>query len=271
MYPLLALLVLAYGVLVFAFWAGQAKLVFHPDAELVADPAAFGIEYENIRFVSEDGTILHGWYFPGKDNGPVVLFCHGNAGNVSFLIDSAQVFLRLGASVFVFDYRGFGQSEARPLTEEGTLMDARAAYSWLVQSKGIPESRIIVLGRSLGGVHAAHVASRNQPHGLILESAFTSLPEIGKQLHPYLPVHLLSRYQYNTQMYLEKVTCPVLIIHSTQDELIPFSHAQSLFAKASEPKTLLQITGDHNEGYFTSGIVYPEGLSTYVRDLGFPF
>ncbi|MBW7876868.1 MAG: alpha/beta hydrolase [Candidatus Cloacimonetes bacterium] len=262
-----ALILIVYGLLVGVFYVYQESLIYVPSTEMLSHPGHYGMEYEEIRFPSEDGTILHGWFLPHKSSGPVVLMCHGNAGNISYMIDSAKVLWDMGYSVFVFDYRSYGLSQAKPLSEEATYMDTRAAYLWLKNSKGYAEDQIIVHGRSLGGPQAAHVARRFFPKALVLESTFTSLPELGKQLYPWLPVLLLSRVQYPTLEDVKAVRCPVLIVHSTQDEVIPYPHGQKIFETAPEPKSFVTITGDHNEGYFTSGKTYVDGLKSFLMGL----
>ncbi len=270
MYFYLALILIAYGLLIGFFYVYQERLIYIPSTEILSDPLHYGMEFEEIRFPSEDGTILHGWFLPHKSSGPVVLMYHGNAGNISYMIDSAKILLDMGYSVFLFDYRSYGLSQSKPLSQEATYMDSRAAYLWLKNSKGYEENQIIVHGRSLGGAQAAHVARRFFPKALVLESTFTSLPEVGKHLYPWLPVHLLSRVHYPTLEDVKAVRCPVLIVHSSQDELIPFSHGQKIFDAAPEPKSFVTITGDHNEGYFTSGKAYTEGLNTFLASLDSP-
>ena len=167
--------------------------------------------------------------------------------------------------VFIFDYRGYGQSEGKP-SESGTYRDAEAAWQYLVEERKVDPNRIIIFGRSLGGAVATWQARNHTPVALILESTFTSVPDIGAKYYPFLPVRLLSRFKYDTAEYLKGVNCPVLIVHSPDDEMMPFSHGQRLFEIAKEPKGFLEISGSHNEGFIISGKRYEEGLNAFISE-----
>lgn len=243
----------------------QSRYVYFPERVLIADPSSVGLHFESISFETEDGVKLSGWFIPRENSRGVVLFFHGNAGNISHRLDSIQMFHRLGLNVFIFDYRGYGQSEGRP-TERGTYQDAEAAWQYLVKELKVGPQEIIVFGRSLGGAVASWLAQNQTPGALIVESTFTSLPDIGSTLYPYLPVRLLSRFKYNTMGYLARVDCPVLVVHSRDDEIMPFSHGKRLFEVAKEPKEFLEITGSHNEGFMTSGERYEKGLDSFISE-----
>jgi hypothetical protein len=174
-----------------------------------------------------------------------------------------SVFHRLGFNTLIFDYRGYGQSEGSP-SEDGIYRDAEAALTYLREDRGIPLKTIVYFGRSLGGSVAAWLAARTSPGALIVESSFTSAPDMAAQLYPLLPARMLTRLRYNTLEYLTRVTCPVLIIHSAEDEIIPFQHGQRLFAAAPEPKRFLEIHGDHNMGFLNSGPRYEQGLQEFL-------
>jgi fermentation-respiration switch protein FrsA (DUF1100 family) len=216
-----------------------------------------------MRFTTRDGVSLHGWFIPSPDTESVVLFCHGNAGNISHRLDSIRIFHDLGLSVFIFDYRGYGLSEGRP-SEEGTYRDAEAAWNHLVEGRGIPSDRIILFGRSLGAAVAAHLAQTARPSALILESAFASVPEIASHHYWYLPVRWLSRFKYATAAYVRAVHAPTLVIHSRDDEINPIEQGRDVFRQANEPKVFLEISGDHNSGFLLSGARYTEGLRQFL-------
>jgi fermentation-respiration switch protein FrsA (DUF1100 family) len=243
----------------------QSHYVYYPDRILLADPSSIGLEFESVSFETEDGVKLSGWYILSENARGIIIFCHGNGGNISHRLESIQIFHRLGLDVFIFDYRGYGRSEGRP-SEMGTYRDIEAAWRYLVEERQVNPDRIVVFGRSLGGAVAAWLAHRYTPGALILESAFTSVPDIAAKLYPYLPVRLLSRYKYDTARYLDGVNCPVLIVHSREDEMMPFSHGQRLFERAAEPKEFLEISGSHNEGFITSGKHYEEGLDSFISE-----
>ncbi len=245
------LLFSAYVIFGLVLLLMQSKFLYRPTRDVIVTPGNRGLDFEEVNFQSADGTALHGWYVPALDAPFTILLCHGNGGNVMHRLDSLEQFHGMGLSCFVFDYRGYGKSQGKP-TEQGTYRDARAAYEWLTRTKGIPVDRIIILGRSLGGSIAANLATEVPAAGLVIEAAFTSFAEIGAKLYPYMPVRFFGRYKYDTRQSLAKVTCPVLIVHSRDDKLIPFAFGQHLFEAANEPKQFLEITGGHNDGYLVS-------------------
>ena len=217
------------------------------------------------------GPELNGWFFPADSQSPsgtkhrVVLLCHGNAGNISHRLATSQALLDLGVGVFVFDYRGYGRSLGRP-SETGTYHDAEAAYDWL-RREGVASEQIIVFGESLGGAVASELALRRPIGGLILLSTFTSVPAIGLELFPWLPVKLLGTIQYNTAGKLPRINAPLLIMHSKSDSLIGFHHGQTLFEAAHEPKMFWEVTGDHNDTLRAGLGRCQEGLKRFLDSL----
>lgn len=242
----------------------QSRLVYYPTREIERTPGDAGLAYELVEFNSGDGIALTGWFIPAQDERGVVLFCHGNGGNISHRIETITIMNGLGLSIFIFDYRGYGQSGGKP-TEKGTYRDAEAAWRYLVDMRGISPRDIIIHGRSLGGAVAAWLASRHTPKAFILESSFTSVPDVGADFYPWLPVKLLSRFNYPTITYIREISCPVLVIHSSGDDLIPYSHGHRLFEAAEEPKEFLEIHGTHNDGYILSGTYYIDGLNLFIE------
>ena len=242
-------LALALAVLYVMLRWFEHSQVYHPTHGFDADPAALGLRFENVTFRAGDGIELHGWFFPALTNSaassPVFLVSHGNGGNVSHRLGQAQALLRLGAAVFLYDYRGYGRSQGRP-SEAGTYLDAQAAYAWLRQ-RGFAATNIVSYGESLGGGVAADLALRESVGGLVLQSTFTSMADIGSELFPWLPVRWLGTIKYDTLAKLPRVTAPVLVLHSRGDTLIPFRHAERNFAAAREPKRFAELQGDHND------------------------
>jgi len=255
----------AYIILAGLLFIFQSHYVYYPERILVADPGSIGLNFENVSFETSDRIELSGWFIPCAGASGVILFCHGNAGNISHRLESVQQFHRLGLDVFIFDYRGYGQSKGKP-TEQGTYKDAEAAWRYLIETRQMNPDQIVVFGRSLGGAIASWLAQTHPPRALILESTFTSLPDIAATLYPYLPVRWLSRFKYDTAEYLGRVDCPVLIVHSRDDEIMPFEHGRQLFEAAKEPKRFLEISGTHNEGFITSGRHYEEGLNAFILE-----
>jgi fermentation-respiration switch protein FrsA (DUF1100 family) len=263
MWSIIVLVVSLYiGVVLFLFLV-QDQMVYFPTRGITVTPADIGLTYEPAWLETADGVKLFGWFVPVEQARGVVLFLHGNAGNISHRLDSIDTFHRLRLSVFIIDYRGYGQSEGKT-SEQGTYLDAEAAWHYLVDERQIPPNEIILFGRSLGGAVAAWLAQKYSPGGLILESTFTSVPDVAAKHYPFLPVRLLARLKYNTLERLSEINCPVLIVHSPDDEIIPYSHGQQLFAAAQEPKEFLKLSGGHNEGVFISGKQYEAGLDVFI-------
>ncbi len=269
---MIAVWIAAVAVGVYIILAGylfifQSRYVYYPKLVLpipTADPSHVGLSFEDISIETCDGLRLSGWFIPKEGARGVLLFCHGNAGNMWHRVESIQLFNRLGLEIFIFDYRGYGKSEGKP-TEQGTYRDAEAVWRYIVEERQVDPARVIVFGRSLGGGIAAWLASRHSPGALILESTFTSLSDIAAARYWFMPVKLLMRLKYDTADHLRKANCPILIIHSRDDEEIPFSHGQRLYEIASEPKKSLEIAGTHNEGFITSGALYEEGLDKFIH------
>ena len=263
LYTILIGLALGYLLLIGFVYLRQGSMVYYPTKEIEGTPADIGLKYEEITLKTKDSVNLSAWYVPAKDERGVVLFCHGNAGNISHRLDSIRIFHDLGLSVFIFDYRGYGRSEGSA-TEKGTYLDAESAWEYLVNVKGVRPEKIILFGRSLGSAVAAELALKHKAAGIIIESGFKTIPALGAKFFPYLPLRLISRFQYSTIDKVGMIKMPKLFIHSPQDEMIPYEHGAALFKNATEPKEFLQITGGHNEGFLTSGKIYTEGLGRFI-------
>lgn len=254
------LLLLCLVLFIMLRWFEHSQ-VYHPDRILTTSAAELGRPFEDVWFKTKDGVELNGWFFAGNTNSArsslAILLCHGNAGNIGYRLNMCQALLETGVSVFVFDYRGYGRSGGRP-TEEGTYLDAQAAHQWL-RGKGFAATNIIGYGESLGGGVAGELAMRETLGGLILQSTFCSIPDIGAELFPWLPVRLMSSIKYETCKKLPRLRIPVLVMHSRADGLIRFHHAERNFALANEPKLFWELNGDHNDPvsepkHFTEGI-----------------
>ena len=221
--------------------------VYHPSRDMNASAADLRRPFEEIFFKTPDGIELNGWFFPSHADSPrvqiAILVCHGNAGNISDRLDLYSALLETGVAVFAFDYRGYGRSRGRP-GEDGTYLDAQAAFHIL---RGKNFQKIVAYGESLGGGIASELGLRENICGLILQSTFTSIPDIGKEIYPWLPVDLISTIKYDTRGKLPRLKIPVLIMHSQADELIAPHHAEKNFAVANEPKLFWELTGSHND------------------------
>lgn len=264
---LLTILALAYGGVAALLFLMQDKLAYYPQIgrEIQTTPREHGLDYEALTLATADGEQLDAWFVPAPNPLPpvgegdkaslsdvkprgVVLILHGNAGNISHRMDSIAMFHRLGYGVLIFDYRGYGRSSGKP-SEQGLYQDAQTAWDHLTRQRGIAPARIVLFGESLGGAVAAWLATREKPGALVLSSVFTSAPELGADLYPWLPTKWLVRMRYDTRNTLAQVTCPVLIAHSPDDEIVPFRHGQRLFDAAVAPKVFLPLTGGHNDSF----------------------
>lgn len=260
----LAAAVAAYALFAGLIFVGQSRQVYFPERELHTSPAAWGMPYEDVFLRTEDGVRLHGWFVPARAPArATLLFLHGNAGNISHRLDSIRLFRALGLSVLIIDYRGYGRSEGRP-DEVGTYRDAEAAWRHLRFERGVPAQEIVIFGRSLGAAVAARLAAGEQPGAVILESAFTSAPELGAELLPWLPVRLLLRFDYDTRAAVREIRSPLLLAHSPADEIVPFRHGRALFEAAREPKRFLEMRGGHNDGFLRSEPEYSAAIDAFL-------
>lgn len=261
-----------YLLLLVAVYFYQPRLIYFPDVPgraLVATPAAIGLSFEDVRFESRDGIEAHGWYVPAGEGAPTVLFCHGNAGNISHRLEWLEILHDMGLAVLLFDYRGYGQSSGSP-DEQGTYDDARAAWDYLTRNKGTPPGSIVIFGESLGGAIASHLAGDKdiQPGALIVTSTFTSAPDLASRFYWYLPVRLLARFNYPTATHVQRVRAPILVMHSRDDEIVPFAHGEEIFRRANAPKQFVELLGDHNGGFLMSGPKLTAGLRNFLEGQG---
>ncbi len=263
----LLLLATGYGVVLLSVFLAQSRLLYSPNVpsrEVIITPQEVGLPYEPVTIPTEDDIELDAWLIPARDQHGVVAFFHGNSGNISHRLETLQLLHEFGLTTLIFDYRGYGRSGGTP-SEQGTYRDAEAVWRYLTEERQLANPDIILFGRSLGGAIAAHLAARHSPGALILESAFVSIPKLAAMVYPYLPVQWISRYRYPTAELLESITCPVLIIHSREDEIVPFEHGQELFAQAKGPKEFLEIHGSHNDAHLVSHQAYIEGLAGFLH------
>ena len=271
MLKFILVVVASYSLLVVVVYFMQGRMLYLADVPgrtLSMTPTDVGMDFQDVSISTTDGVMLHGWFIAGRSS-RVLLFFHGNAGNISHRLDSIAQFQELGLSVLIIDYRGYGQSTGRT-TERGIYRDADAAWHYLIDDRGIVANDIVIFGRSLGASVASHLASEYQPLALIVESSFTSIPDIAQDIYPWLPVRWLSRLSHATRDYVRDVRCPILIIHSRDDEIIPFHHGEAIFASANEPRTLLTIRGTHNDAFLLDERAYVAGLRTFLAGLSAP-
>lgn len=251
---LTSLLIIALAVwlllAVFVYFM-QPSLVYFPLRELDFTPAAVELPYQEVQLTTADGERLHAWWIERADAHGALLFLHGNGGNISHRLDSIRLFHEAGLSVLIPDYRGYGASSGRP-GERGTYLDAEAAWHHLVDALGVEPERVVIYGESLGGAIASWLASRVRCGALLITAGFTSVEDMGRHYYPYLPVRWLVRIRYPGIEHIRAAKCPVLIMHSPTDEIVPFEMGQRLFEAAPAPKEFLELAGGHNDGFILS-------------------
>ncbi len=242
----------------------EKGIVFFPDPVLIGTPADFGLEYEDIWFAAEDGVKLHGWWVP-QPGAPVLLWFHGNAGNISHRLENIKLLHDLaGVQVFIFDYREYGKSQGR-ISREGTYKDSAAAYRYVAETRRVPSREIILFGRSLGSALAVDLAVKFPCRSLIIESAFTNSSDMARLFAPFL-FDWRPRVPYDNLGKIHQIKVPVLIIHGTEDEIIPVEMGRRLYAQAQEPKELYIIPGSHhNDTYLVGGQEYFRRLKAFIH------
>lgn len=259
-------LIIAYCGWALVLYFLQAMFLYQPVWDVLDTPSKLGLDFEGVIFKTSDGLLLTGWYVPADKSDLTILFCQGNGGNVMHRLDSIKIFHNLGLNCFIFDYRGYGSSQGKP-SEEGTYLDAAAAYKWLTGRKEVSPDNTVIFGRSLGGSVATHLAANVGPRALVIESAFTSYVDMGKRFFPYMPVRWFARFSYRTIHYIRYVRCPVMVIHSRDDKVVPFEFGLKLYEAANEPKEFVEIVGSHNDGFLLSKAAYTKAWRNWLRFL----
>ena len=240
--------------------------VYHPEPWKDQDwKVRSGVPLEDVWFQSGDGTKLFGWYVEAQADRPVILWCHGNAGNIINRLENLRELYRIGLSVFIFDYRGYGRSQGKP-SEEGLYQDALGAYDYLTRTRMIRPERIVVFGRSLGAAVAGEVAVQKPAAGLILESAFPSIGAVAKFHYGGVPVHWLLGANFALIDRLPQLSLPKLIIHGEKDDIIPLELGRQVFEAAKPPQSFYVIEGaDHNNTYQVGGMTYFRRWAEFVQ------
>lgn len=261
---ILVSVIIGYMLICLLLYFFQSNMMYYPVKEIFQTPAAMGLEFEDVSFESQNGSEIAGWYVPAKGGKATVLFSHGNAGNISGRLETIRILNNLNLNVLMYDYQGYGKSEGSS-SEETTYQDALAAWNFLKQNKQIPSTEIILMGRSLGGAVSAWLATKTDPAALILESSFTSAKDLAAEIYPIFPVRWLMKFDYPTAEYLKKLSIPVLITHSKDDQLVPYHHGKELYEIASQPKSFFEMKGDHGNSHIVTGQEYVMALKDFVN------
>ena len=238
--------------------------VFFPETSFDRTPNELNLDYKEVYFHTEDGKRIHGWFFPLKKEFPVILFCHGNAGNISHRLDNIRLLLDQRLQVFIFDYRGYGKSSGRP-SEKGLYLDGLAAYDYLIKREHIPSTNIIPFGRSLGAIVAIEISLKRRVKSIIIESAFTSIREMARTIALFYPFSFFLPAHYNNLEKIGHVTIPKLIIHGKDDEIASFSMGEKLFEAAKAPRYFFPVKdAGHNDTFVVGGRKYFECIAAFA-------
>lgn len=230
-------------------------MIFFPEKGFYEKPGNYGYAYENVHFQTEDGVALFGWFLNAK--GPArgtLLLTHGNAGNISHRLYKVKGWIERGFSVFLIDYRGYGQSQGTIRNSEDILRDARAGLKWLREEKKIPLSEVVLYGESLGSYPVIRLGAEHPVLAVVLEAPFTSFLDLAAVHYPYVPKVLLKGFEFDNLKSISSLKSPIFILHGTQDEICPYSLSQALFKKALEPKEFFAVHGgNHNDLPLSAG------------------
>jgi hypothetical protein len=258
------------GILVYLMFL-EEQFIFFPIRHPGGDWEPAGLAVEEADFLASDGVRLHGWFSPVAEprRELIILYSHGNAGNITHRAEIIELWQKhLGVPVFIYDYRGYGRSSGAP-TESGVYADARAAYRWLTDHKGVAPEQIVLYGESIGAAVSLDLGLEVPHRALILDSAFTSAVEMGSRSFPWLPVRLVMRNRFDSIGRIDRYRRPLLVIHGTDDTIVPFEMGKRLFEHANEPKRFYAVRGaDHNEVPFVGGREYFDTIGQFLDGLG---
>jgi fermentation-respiration switch protein FrsA (DUF1100 family) len=275
------LLLIVIGIVAIILWLrwNEPRMLYYPLRQIDQTPDQLGLKYEDVYLTTSDRVKINGWFVPspsprlrgeGSGEGPTpltILFLHGNAGNISHRFEKLEILRSLGVDTFIIDYRGYGRSEGKP-NEQGTYRDAEAAYDYLTKTLNREPGTIIVYGESLGAAVAIDLAARVPVGGVIVEEAFTSVPDMAQGLFPFLPgIRWFVRNRYDSLSKIAGIKAPLLAFHSPDDEVTPFVLGQRLFAAAREPKRFVELRGGHNGAFVVSAETYRAALKSFFDKL----
>ncbi len=269
----LMLTALAYATACTYMWATQRQHIFKPRPLLQTTPERLGIKFEEVHIPAGNGGghgELYGWWLPAEQaDAPAMLYLHGNDKNISAAPDMARAmqFHSLGMGVLMIDYRGYGKSTGGAPDEAKVYEDAETAWNYLIKRRVSDPKRAFIFGHSLGSAIAIDLSEHHpEAAGLIVESAFTSMEEMGKRSYPYLPVDQLLNQRFDSIAKIDHLKVPLLLIHGTWDKLVPYQMSQRLFEHAPQPKYLKLIEGgEHNNDPLIAPLEYRAAVNQFVQ------
>ncbi len=250
----------------------ETSMLFFPQPQLRGNPEHLGLAYEDVWLTAADGIRIHAWFIRGTESPRTdsprlaMLMTHGNGGNISVRLDQYAEFIRRFQTIDILSlsYRGYGESEGEP-SEEGFALDAEAAYRWLRQTIDLSSAVKVFFGRSLGGAVAARLAAKHRPEALVLECAPSSIPYLAERMTMwrFFPLDKVIINRFDTEAYMKDVRCPVLMMHSELDEIVPFECSKLNLAAANEPKRFYTIPDAPHNG---ADLIDPDGYYAAIRD-----
>ena len=241
--------------------------VFFPDTTIEKTPVDFSLPFEDVWFTSSDSVRLNGWLIPASSPNRLLLFCHGNAGNISHRLDNVRLLYSMGISVFIFDYRGYGLSQGS-INEKGFYLDSEAAYEVAREWAEKHGAKLVIFGRSLGGIAATHLGATKRCDGLILESTFTNMGAMASAHFPLPFAETLLKHRLNAAGQIVQVRVPILFFHGDRDKVVPIKLGRKLFEAAPNPKEFVVIPGaGHNDTYFVGGSAYFKKIESFFGNL----
>lgn len=264
-HPLVWTLIAAAGAWIGLRWF-EGAMIFVPSREMTAHPGSYGMAFERLWLSPGDGPRLRAWWIPAaRADAPVLLCLHGNGGNLSNRVEKMKIFHDLGAAQLWVDWRGYGESTGAP-TEAGLYRDALAAWRELVRVRGVPPSRVVLYGESLGNGPAVELAVKVPAAGLIVDSGFSSIPDMAARVLPWLPSRLI-RVRFDNRAKLPRARLPALFLHSPEDEIVPYAQARGNYTAAVDPRGFVDLKGTHNDGFLDAGPAYGAAVAHFLRQV----
>lgn len=249
-------------VLFFLIRFVEQKTLYFPFKVIEATPEAIGLNYENVTVSTDDGIRLTGWFIPSEQSRAAILLSHGNGGNISHRLEKIKILHDLDLDVLIYDYRGYGKSTGKP-SESGLYMDAQAMLNYLKNEKKVASVKIIAYGESLGSAVTIDLAGKRDVGAIIIESGFTSIHDMAKKIFGVAPSFLIHA-KYDSVNKIKSMRIPKLIMHSPDDEVVPFEQGKRLYDSAPQPKHFVELQGGHNDGFLVSGKVYSRAIDEFV-------
>ncbi len=243
----------------------EYKSLYYPIRSIEHTPHDIALEYEEVNLATGDGVNISGWFVPAESPQATFILAHGNGGNISHRLEKIKILHGLNLNVFIFDYRGYGKSSGSP-SEEGFYEDARACYEYLVNVKKIPANEIVGYGESLGGAVIIELALNNEVGGIIIESSFTSVSDMGRTIFPFIPAAIY-KTKFDSLSKMKNIRVPALIFHSQDDEIVPFKFGKKLYEAAPASKEFIELRGGHNDAFLVSEKVFTEGIELFLSRL----